>query len=170
VAELLGERRIRFAMIGAAAMAVHGVSRSTRDLDILIVTPEALDAMTWAPLTSQGIVVDVRRGSPDDPLAGVVRITEAGTHAVDVVVGKGAWQARIVLRATEAIIDGERVPVARLADLTLLKLYAGGAQDAWDIQQLLEAGDRSALIVEIDGALPELPPEARRLWEQMKER
>jgi predicted nucleotidyltransferase len=170
VAELLGKRRIRFAVIGAAAMAVHGVSRSTRDLDILIVTSEALDPMTWTPLTRQGIAVEVRRGSLDDPLAGVVRITEADALAIDVVVGKGAWQARIVLRATEATIDGERVPVARLADLILLKLYAGGAQDAWDVQQLLEAGDRIALIAEIDGTLPELPPEARRLWERMRER
>lgn len=169
MAALLGERRIRFAVIGAAGMAVRGVGRSTRDLDLLIVASEALDPMTWAPLTSQGIAVDVRRGSFDDPLAGVVRITEAGTHAVDVVVGKGAWQARIILRATEAVVDGERLPVARLADLILLKLYAGGVQDAWDIQQLLGAGDRSALIVEIDGALPDLPPEARRLWERMRE-
>lgn len=27
-------------MIGAAAMAVHGVSRSTRDVDLLVVDPE----------------------------------------------------------------------------------------------------------------------------------
>ena len=150
-------------------MAVHGISRSTRDLDVLIVAPEALDPATWTPLSRQGAAaVDVRRGSGDDPLAGVVRITARGEPSVDVVVGKSTWQARILERGTEAIVDGERVPVARAADLILLKLYAGGAQDAWDIAQLLQGGDRSALVAEVDGALPALPPEARRLWDRVR--
>ncbi len=166
---LLRERRIRFAVVGAAAMAVRGVSRSTRDLDLLIVASEALESLTWTPLARQGVDVDVRRGAADDPLAGVVRMTARSERSVDVIVGKSTWEARILARATEAIVDGEHLPVARTADLILMKLYAGGAQDAWDIRQLLEVDDRNALVAEVDGGLSELPREARRLWERLKE-
>jgi hypothetical protein len=45
-----------------------------------------------------------------------------------------------------------------------LKLYAGGSRDAWDIEQLLEAGDRAALSAEVEAMLPVSPEDARRLW------
>jgi hypothetical protein len=149
-------------------MAVHGISRSTRDLDLLVVESDALHAAMWAPLSRAGFEVDVRRGVDDDPLAGVVRITAPGARGIDVVVGKSPWQRGLVARATLTVIDGERVPVARAADLILLKLYAGGPQDAWDVAQLLESGDRDALVSEVDGALPALPGEARRLWDRIR--
>ena len=50
------------------------------------------------------------------------------------------------------------------ANLILLKLYAGGPQDAWDIEQLLASGDRDGLVVAVSAALPALPEEARRQW------
>jgi hypothetical protein len=37
------------------------------------------------------------------------------------------------------------VPVATAGDLIALKLYAGGPQDAWDVEHLLQTGDRAAL-------------------------
>ena len=56
------------------------------------------------------------------------------------------------------------MPVAAVADFILLKLYAGGLQDAWDIEQLLETGDRAALEAEVQTALSSLPPESCALW------
>ena len=170
VAELLTGRGIRFALIGAAAMAVHGVSRATRDLDLLITVPAVLDHSAWRPLTEAGVGVDVRRGSADDPLAGVVRISSVNERGVDVVVGRHAWQAAVVERAGDSEIDGQRVPVARAADLILLKLYAGGPQDAWDIVQLLQSGNRDALVEAVTSLLPALPADARVLWENVQRR
>src|SRR5881409_3230070 len=70
VAALLRERRIRFAVIGAAAMAVHGVSRSTRDVDLLVLDPECLSPATWEAVGREGIAASIRRGDAEDPLAG----------------------------------------------------------------------------------------------------
>jgi len=78
VAAQLRERRISFAVIGAAAMAVRGVSRSTRDVDLLVVDPECLSPVTWEALRREGIVVSIRRGDAEDPLAGAVRLTGPG--------------------------------------------------------------------------------------------
>ena len=50
------------------------------------------------------------------------------------------------------------------ADLILLKLYANGPQDAWDVEQLLASGDRAGLVAAVEAALPALPEDSRRLW------
>ena len=59
-------------------MAVRGVSRSTRDVDLLVVDPECLSPVTWEALRREGIVVSIRRGDAEDPLAGAVRLTGPG--------------------------------------------------------------------------------------------
>lgn len=145
-------------------MAVHGVSRSTHDIDLLVVDADCLQRETWEDLEGEGIVVTVRRGDADDPLAGVVRLAGPGRDVLDVIVGLSSWQAETLARAVEREIDGVRVPVAAAADLVLLKLYAGGPQDAWDIEQLLAGPGRAALVADVEAALPGLPDDSRRLW------
>lgn len=167
MAALLRDRTIPFVVIGAAAMAVHGVSRSTRDLDLLALAPECLDAATWAPLRAAGVEVRIRRGDADDPLAGAVRFTASGERPLDIVVGKRPWQEAVLARHGDAEIEGVRVPVASSAGLILLKLYAGGPQDAWDVAQLLEGPGRAPLIAEVEASLDALPESARRLWLQI---
>lgn len=72
------------------------------------------------------------------PLAGVVRIRAPAEAVVDVVVGHAAWQRDLLERAELLEVAGSSVRVARTADLVLLKLYAGGPTDRWDIDRLLE--------------------------------
>ena len=168
VATHLRERNIPFALIGATAMAVHGVSRSTGDIDLLSVSRECLSAAYWEPLKVKGVEVHIERGDADDPLAGVVRLRSSGQPPLDLVVGKSAWQANILSRAAEATVEGARIPISDRADLILLKLYAGGAQDAWDTVQLLESGERSVIIEEVEQRLAELPEECRRLWARIQ--
>ena len=110
------------------------------------------------------MTIEIRVGDADDPLAGVVRLTEADVTVVDLIVGRGAWQAAIVDRALPHTLEGIVVPVATAADLIALKLYAGGPQDAWDVEQLLPAGNRAALGAAVEALLPSLPEEAHRLW------
>lgn len=161
----------RYALIGAAALAAHGVARSTFDLDLLTTEPAALDPAAWVNLAANPhMVVSVRQGDADDPLAGVVRIESAGQRAIDVVVGRWSWQAEAIAAATKLQIAGVDVPVVRPADLILLKLYAGGSQDLWDIEQLLAAAaDERVLLAEVDRRLDRLPVEARRVWEKVRE-
>lgn len=166
---LLRERRIAFAVVGAAALAVHGVSRATRDLDVLVTDPACLAESTWTTLGGRGVTVTIRRGDADDPLAGVVRLTADGEAPVDLVVGRAGWQERVLARAVSSAVAGVDSPVATSADLVLLKLYAAGPQDAWDIAQLLDAGDRPALVAAVEAALPDLPDDARRLWARVVE-
>lgn len=156
-------------MIGAGAMAVHGVSRSTRDLDLFTTAQECLDDTFWDDLRAAGIEARVRRGDSDDPLAGVVRFTRGGEHPIDLVVGKSAWQVGIFAGARDTLIERVLVPVASRADLILLKLYAGGPQDAWDIEQLLAVPERDALMIQVEAALGALPSRCRDQWIRIRE-
>lgn len=165
----LRQQGSEFAVIGAAALAVHGIARSTQDLDLLVTDRHCLDPAYWVPVHTTGVEVTVRPGDETDPLAGVARLRAAGQTALDVVVGKARWQSAVIARALPAHVDGVEVPAVRAADLILLKLYAGGPQDAWDITQLLAAGDAVTLVADVEGRLGELPPDARQLWTRIRE-
>jgi len=149
-------------------MAVHGVSRATLDLDLLAVDQTLLDETRWEELVREGVSVDLRRGDSEDPLAGVVRLRAAGERDVDIVVGRSAWQHGVIERAELYSIGDLVLPVVRAADLIVLKVFAGGTQDAWDIEQILAAGDRDALASEVERGLEDLPPDSTDLWRKIR--
>lgn len=169
VAELLGEEEIDFVVIGASAMAVYGVSRSTYDVDLMTIDAQALQAATWAVLESEGIEVDLRYGDVQDPLRGVVRFEAREQRPVDLIVGHGGWQAGIFDRAGWAVFEGVELPVVGLVDLILLKIYAGGPQDLWDIRQLLDCDQSNELQNLVSAALEKLPADLRRTWSKVVE-
>jgi hypothetical protein len=157
----LDDRGVPFALIGAAALAVRGIARSTYDIDVLVTSREVLVESWWDELRQGGAEIDLRRGDADDPLAGVVRVESPSGRPVDVVVGRHAWQARAIARADR--FPGTP-PVVSTCDLILLKLYAGGTQDLWDIRELLRLPGAERLIEDVEADLAQLPPSMRRLW------
>jgi hypothetical protein len=163
VGRCLHSHDIRWALIGASALAVHGVSRSTLDEDLLVTDPRVLDRNVWSGLPAS-IAVDIRRGDSDDPLAGVVRVSGAGARDVDIVVGRDRWQAQIVERARLIPTPDGEIPVVEAADLILLKLYAGGPQDLWDIAQLRLANHPAPLDRVVESRLDLLPAGCRQTW------
>ena len=154
---------IRHALIGALALSAYGVNRASVDLDLFATDPSCLRPELWAGLQSRGVAVQVRKGDLTDPLAGVVRLQAPGETPIDVVVGKFIWQTRLLERAEP--IGG--ILVVRAADLVLLKLYAGGLQDAWDVQQLLARPFRDDLVREVESRLSDLPARCQDLWKKI---
>ena len=53
---------VRFALIGAHAMAARGYPRFTLDVDLLTTDMRVLDTGHWAGLVRAGAQVDARRG------------------------------------------------------------------------------------------------------------
>ncbi len=162
-------RDVKFALIGAAAMAVHGVARSTFDVDLLTLDLAVLDTAFWDPLAaSPAVRLTLRKGDSEDPLAGAARLETDGQHPVDVVVGRGGWQKQVIDSAQAANVQGIAMPVAAVPDLIALKLFAGGSQDAWDIEQLLASEAEGAIRAAVDRTVPQLPEHARRLWARLR--
>jgi len=165
VSAQLERARIPHALIGAAALAAAGVARSTFDLDLLVLDTSVLHEAVWEPLRNDGASVEIRRADDDDPLGGVVRIERAAERPVDVIVGRHPWQARIIERALRAD-TGLRVAAPR--DVILLKLYAGGTQDLWDIRELLRGDAAERLIAEVEADLATLPQSMHECWRRAR--
>ena len=161
---------IPYAAIGATALMHYGVGRATRDVDLLCVEDRALDPSTWDPLAARGVEIEIRRGDADDPLAGVVRCREGTERPVDVIVGARGWQRAVIERSRPGRVAEVEVPVVRAVDLILLKLYAGGPQDAWDIEELLAGEDREEHCRGVEEELTVLPESARELWRRIRSR
>jgi len=167
VSEVLKAQGIPHVLVGASALSIHGVIRSSLDVDLFTVDRACLDPRIWDGLAAEGVGVEVRKGDPDDPLAGVVRFEVAMELPLDVVVGKHLWQRKAIERAANATFMGVDVPVLSGVDLILLKLFAGGPQDAWDIQQLLDGPERESLVQGVEQELPTLPRACSTLWRRI---
>jgi hypothetical protein len=160
----LAARGVAYAVIGATALAARGIARSTYDVDVLVVDRRVLDDGWWSAWRDRERHVEVRRGDADDPLAGVVRVVAAHARPVDVIVGRHAWQARALERADR---PEEGAPVVTAVDLVLLKLYAGGTQDTWDVRALLALPDGQSLAEQVEHELETMPAAMRQLWRQV---
>ena len=165
VASLLERAGIPNALIGAGALAVHGISRSTFDRDLLTTDARTLTRATWAELAAD-FSINIRLGDDEDPLRGVVRIEGRESPAVDVVVGRSAWQARLLEEAAPLDTPDGSMRVVSAVGLVLLKLYAAGPQDLWDVEQLRSV-HAAALDAAVESRLGDLPEEARRLWRRL---
>ena len=166
--ELLRQRGAPHAMIGATALAVLGSSRSTQDLDVLTTDRAVLELSCWSGLTARGAEVEVRIGDSSDPLVGVVRITRDRERPVDIIVGEAPWQDRVLAESPVHAIADIEVPVVDRVGFILLKVYAGGPQDLWDVEQLLAiTSDRQALTATVDERVADLPPRCRDLWRRI---
>jgi hypothetical protein len=158
---------IAHALIGAAALAARGIARSTFDIDLLTTDARVLERDLWISLSRDDLTIDVRRGDAEDPLGGVVRLEAPPERPVDIILGKYAWQTRAVEQA-ERVTGGPPIVLAR--DLILLKLYAGGTQDLWDIRELLRLPGAETLVTQVDDALSTQPATMRDIWEEARKR
>ncbi len=155
-----------YAVIGGQAVAMRGHPRLTVDYDFLTTDRRVFDRDVWSRLQEKGATIDVRKGDPDDPLAGVVHIALDAREA-DVIVAKWTWEQAVIERAEQLTLQGVDVPVPRTSDLILLKVVAGGYLDLQDVHALLHAGDREQLIREVDQVIGALPADAQESWKRV---
>lgn len=172
VAGILERERVSYALIGAMAMLAHGAPRATLDIDLLTTEARAL-GLPWREQLREGVAIDSRRGEHDDPLAGVITFERGGQPAIDLVIGRWAWQQAAITRATPVTVYGVSLPVIAAADLVITKIDAGGHRDRLDVELLLERGG-AALADDVIARLSELPTnlqhDCEALLQQWKQR
>jgi hypothetical protein len=125
-----------YLLVGAYALAAHGVPRATGDIDIWIRPTAENAARVFEALKRFGAPLQALE--PDD-------LTQAGTvfqigvapvridilTAIDGVQFDEAWSRRI-----DRLVEGLTVPVIGRADLIKNKRATGRARDAADADQL----------------------------------
>jgi hypothetical protein len=141
LAALLGAEA-RFLVVGAHALAVHGVPRATGDLDVWIAADPTNAERVWAALLRFGAPVAAMGVSLDD-LTLPDRVVQIGLppRRIDILTaisGVGfdeAWPDRVTHE-----VGGLAVPFLGRAALVRNKRATGRTKDRADLEALGEAG------------------------------
>lgn len=111
----------------------------------------------WCPVTPEADV-------PDDA------DWDFAPGGVDLIVLGERWAEAMARQGPPVRFGQATVHAVDAVALVLLKLYAGGPRDAWDIHALLESlEDPKDLSVEIDRQSAALPSRAKALWRRIRD-
>jgi hypothetical protein len=129
---------IPYCVIGATALAVRGLPRMSRDLDVTVLLDDAEAA--WAALRAAGLEATTPTGSPEDPEAMVVWTDPRTGVGVDLRVAAGDPEAAAIDEATLAEVFGVQGRVATIEHLLLLYLYSNQPKHLGDFASIVRSG------------------------------
>jgi hypothetical protein len=131
----------RFLVVGAHALAVHGLPRATGDLDVWIASDPENAGRVWSALLRFGAPVAALGAGVED-LTRPDQILQIGLppRRIDILTSitgvsfEQAWPGRVV----HDVVEGLRVPFLGRAELVQNKRAAGRAKDLADLEALGE--------------------------------
>lgn len=135
------DHEVRFLVVGAHALAVHGIPRATQDLDVWIDAAPPNAARTWRALVAFGAPLeDLRIRDSDFSRPDVVVQVGMPPNRVDILTGvsgvafEEAWSSRC-----EGTVEGVRVQVLGRDAMIQNKRAAGRHKDMGDVEALEKA-------------------------------
>jgi hypothetical protein len=153
---------VRYSVIGATALAVRGLPRMTRDLDLAVMIDDAPAII--AALRGAGLQALTPPGTEDDPEAMVVFVDERTGVEVDLLVAAGDPEASVIDEAPVALVFGAKGRVATAEHLLLLYLYSNQPKHIGDFAAIVVSGkaDLAAAEQKLRDMHPEMVGEWRR--------
>jgi hypothetical protein len=134
----LRQAEIPYCVIGATALAVRGLPRMTRDLDVAVLIGDARRAI--AALRSEDLRSEAPTGALKDPEPMIVFVDPATGVEVDLLCTAGEPKATVIDEAPPARVFGATAPVATLEPLLLLYLYSNQPRHLGDFAQIVQSG------------------------------
>jgi hypothetical protein len=132
------QEEVRFLIVGAHALAVHGYPRATIDLDIWIDSSKENANRVWRALARFGAPLEELDVSENDlSRPNVVAQFGLPPNRIDILTGvsglsfDNAWPNRV-----EGTLEGVLVPVLGLEDLVSNKRASGRDKDRADVKGL----------------------------------
>ena len=134
--DVLDGQEVDYALCGGMAMAVHGVTRTTIDIDLLIPSDALDDVLKIAATLGYNLRgkdlsfanAEIRRVSKIDPDDGEVLSLDLLLVTAKTVE---SWESRI-----DTVWEGRKLSVVSASGLIALKRLRGSAQDLADIEAL----------------------------------
>lgn len=126
-----------YALIGGLSVSVWKAPRATCDIDILVsLETEHMNKFCKA-LSSEGLAPEVIRGSHDDPVPCLIKVSHEGVP-VDILVSTRKWENEAISNAVQINFLGATLPVVSAEYLIVMKLKSGGPRDMLDAEELLQ--------------------------------
>ena len=140
--QCLLEEKVRFLLIGAYALAVHGFPRATKDIDFFVwATPENAANLVRA-LARFGAPLDEISES-DFSAPGVVFQIGNNPRRIDILTKiSGVEFERAYANRENIFLEGLEIPVISVPDLIANKRATGRTQDLADVEKLESASKR----------------------------
>jgi len=137
-----GREGVEFILVGAYALAFHGVPRATGDIDVFVRATPANAEKTWRALKAFGAPLAVAGVKPQDfATPGIVYQIGLPPRRIDIltdisgVTFDEAWESRVV-----GDLDGLAVPFLGRETLLTNKRASGRLKDLADVERLEGGG------------------------------
>jgi hypothetical protein len=137
--DVLAAGKIPYAVIGAMAASVHGIVRASMDADAVLSLTIQETPKLEREFRAAGFHTELRRGDPDDPIAGVLSLTDTYGNRVDLLVGLRGLEPGAFSRTIALIFHDVELRVVGLEDFIAMKVFAGGPQDLVDARAAIVA-------------------------------
>jgi hypothetical protein len=151
---------VPYCVVGATALAVRGLPRMTRDLDLVVMIDDAERSIET--LHSAKLRAETPVGAPGDPEPMIVFVDPATKVEVDLLIAAGEPEATVCEEASRATVFGTRAPVATLEQLLLLYLYSNQPKHLGDFAAIVTSG--RADLGETERKLASIHPEMLGDW------
>lgn len=143
VARALDRAGIDYAVCGGIAVTIHGATRTTKDIDVLVLpadVPRVLDAVRPLGFEFAALPMTFDEGTSRERQVRRVSKLEGGVHLIlDLILADGAFRGSLADRIIIELPEGPLRVVSR-ERLIQMKQLAGRAQDVADLEAL-ERGD-----------------------------
>jgi predicted nucleotidyltransferase len=140
---LLETAGVEYVVIGAMAASVHGVIRASTDADALAFLTVQKAKELERQFRAAGYETLFREGDPDDPIPGLLAVTDAYGNRVDLLIGLRGFDPAALSRAFDVPFHGGRLRVVGLEDFIAMKVFAGGPLDMVDAGAAIAANGKS---------------------------
>jgi hypothetical protein len=132
----LSDEGVEYLLVGAYALAAHGLPRATGDIDLWVRPSAENAARVWRALMRFGAALD-RLSTSDLTMPDVVVQIGVSPRRIDLLTSidgvafDAAWPERVLVQ-----IDGLEVPVISRSHLIANKRASGRPQDVADVARL----------------------------------
>ena len=141
--QCLLEENVKFLLVGAYAVAVHGFPRATKDIDFFVwATPENASCLMRA-LVKFGAPLD-QISESDFSSEGIIFQIGNSPRRIDIITSaSGVDFEQAYSNKQIVILEGLEVPVISLQDLIVNKRASGRTQDLADVEKLVSTQERN---------------------------
>ena len=132
--EILQRENIDYAVIGAFALAAHGVVRASTDVDALLYATRQQLAKLRPQFDRAGFATQLRRGDADDPIPAMLSLRDGFDNRVDLLGGLRGMDPPLFSRTVEVPFMGLNLHIVGREDFIAIKCFTGGPQDILDAE------------------------------------